>query len=152
VIFVRTRRIAGSPNFIGMQSLHPPWSIELARCKYCGELTDHIRRVHPDCEVNFQLGERQIAMEVAGAVSAGGDLEGLPARIAMVARDAFISEERARRMVISGWRRAVQQFQQTTALNEEEERRLIRLEYLFGLTQADLHAFDGWVLGRADAA
>jgi len=124
----------------------------LAKCKHCGELTDHIRRAHPVCEVNFQLGERQIAMEVAGAVSAGGDLEGLPARIATVAREARISEERARRMVISGWRRAVEQFQQSDVFNEDVERRLIRLEYLFGLTQADLHSFDGWVSVRVDAA
>jgi hypothetical protein len=135
-----------------MHSLHPPWSIELPRCKHCGDLVDHTRRAHAACEENFQLGEMQIAMEVAGAVSAGGDLEGLPARIAMVARGARIPEERARRMVIAGWRRAVEQFQQSNVLNEDEERRLIRLEYLFGLTQADLHSFDGWASRQADAA
>jgi len=91
-------------------------------------------------------------MEVAGAVCAGGDLEGLPARVAMVARGARISEERARRLVMAGWRRAVERFQQANVLNEDEERRLIRLEYLFGLTQADLHTFDGWVTDRANAA
>jgi len=55
-------------------------------------------------------------------------------------------------LAVTALGRAVEKFQQTSVLNEDEERRLIRLEYLFGLTQADLHTFDGWVAGRADAA
>jgi len=85
--------------------LQSTWSIELASCKYCGEPADSMRRIHPACEESFQLGERQIAMEVAGAVSAGGDIEGLPSRIAMVAREARISEKRTRDLVIAGWAR-----------------------------------------------
>jgi hypothetical protein len=37
-------------------------------------------------------------------------------------------------------------------LNEDEERRLIRLEYLFDLTQSDLGASDAWQFLQADAA
>jgi len=124
----------------------------LARCKHCGELADHILLVHPACEEIFQLGERLIAMEVASAVSAGGDLEGLPARIATVARESRISGDRARELVVAGWVRAVEKFQITRGLNEDEERRLIRLEYLFGLTQADLHASEAWKCWQANAA
>lgn len=91
-------------------------------------------------------------MEVAGAVSAGGDIEGLPSRVAMVARQARIPEQRLRELVVGGWIRAVEKFLEVRMLNEEEERRLIRLEYLFGLTQADLDASETWNLSRADAA
>jgi hypothetical protein len=124
----------------------------LARCKHCGEPAASIRPAHAACEENFQLGERQVAMEVAGAVSAEGDIEGLPARIAMVARGARIPGTRARELVIAGWARAVERFLEASALNEDEERRLIRLEYLFDLTQADLHTSDVWQSPRADAA
>ena len=124
----------------------------MASCKYCGEPSDSIRRIHPSCEENFQLGERQVAMEVAGAVSAGGDIEGLPSRIAMVAREARISETRARDLVIAGWARAVEKFLEARVLNEDEERRLIRLEYLFDLTQADLDSSGVWQTPQADAA
>jgi hypothetical protein len=124
----------------------------LAKCKHCGEPADSIRRSHPSCEENFQLGERQVAMEVAGAVSADGDIEGLPARIAMVARGARLSEKRVRELVIAGWARAVEKFLESRVLNEDEERRLIRLEYLFDLTQADLGTSDVWQSAQADAA
>jgi len=124
----------------------------LARCKHCGELADHILLVHPACDEIFQLGERLIGMEVASAVSAGGDLEGLPARIAAVARDSRISGDRARELVVAGWVRAIEKFHMTRVLNEDEERRLIRLEYLFGLTQADLHASKLWKCWQASAA
>jgi hypothetical protein len=102
--------------------------------------------------VTFQLGERQVAMEVAGAVSAGGDIEGLPSRIAMVAREARIPEKHVRELVIAGWARAVKRFLQVKVLNEEEERRLIRLEHLFELTQSDLATSDVWQCSQADAA
>jgi hypothetical protein len=91
-------------------------------------------------------------MEVASAVSAGGDIEGLPSRIATVAREARISEKRTRELVIAGWARAVDKFLQVKELNEEDERRLIRLEYLFGLTQSDLDTSELWEPQRADAA
>jgi hypothetical protein len=124
----------------------------LAKCKHCGEPADSIRRVHPACEENFQLGERQIAMEVAGAVCAGGDIEGLPSRIAMVASEARLSDQQVRQLVVASWARAIEKFLEVKVLNEDEERRLIRLEYLFGLTQADLGASDVWQSAQADAA
>jgi len=91
-------------------------------------------------------------MEVAGAVSAGGDIEGLPSRIAMAAREARISETRARELVIASWARAVEKFLEARVLNEDEERRLIRLEYLFELTQADLGTSEIWQSPKANAA
>jgi hypothetical protein len=124
----------------------------LARCKYCGESADPVRHLHSECEENFQLGERQIAMEVAGAVSAGGDIEGLPSRIANVAGEARISEQQVRKLVIAGWVRAIEKFLELEVLNEDEERRLIRLEYLFELTQADLGESDVWQSPKANAA
>ena len=91
-------------------------------------------------------------MEVAGAVSAGGDIEGLPSRIAMVAGLARISEKQVRELVIAGWVRAVEKFLEVKALDEDEERRLIRLEYLFELTQADLGTSEVWQSPKAEAA
>jgi len=124
----------------------------LARCKYCEEPADTILRVHSSCEENFQLGEWQISMEVAGAISAGGDIEGLPSRIVTVAGSARISEKRVRELVIAGWARAVEKFLEVKALDEDEERRLIRLEYLFELTQADLGTSEVWQSPKANAA
>jgi hypothetical protein len=124
----------------------------LAPCNYCGDPADSIHRSHAACEQDFQLGEMQIAMEVASAISAGGDIEGLPSRVAMVAHEARIPEWRLRELVISGWVCAVEKFLEARVLNEDEERRLIRLEHLFGLTQADLAASDAWQSSRADAA
>jgi hypothetical protein len=124
----------------------------LANCNYCGDSTDSFQRSHTACEEEFQLGEAQIGMEVACAVAAGGDIEGLPSRVAMVARQARISETRLRELVIVGWVRAVEKFLEVRVLNEDEERRLIRLEYLFDLTQSDLGASDAWQFLQADAA
>ena len=124
----------------------------MAKCNHCGNPVESIDRSHAACDEEFQLGEAQIAMEVAGAVSAGGDIEGLPSRVAMVARQARIPEPRLRELVVGGWIRAVEKFLEVRMLNEDEERRLIRLEYLFGLTQADLDASETWNFSRADAA
>jgi hypothetical protein len=121
----------------------------MSKCNYCG---DSAHADHLACEEDFQLGEMQIAMEVAGAVSAGGDIEGLPSRVAMTARQARIPEQRLRELVIAGWVRAIERFLEDKALNEDEERRLIRLEHLFGLTHADLNASEAWQFARAEAA
>ena len=108
-------------------------SIELARCKHCGEPAGLLRRRHSDCEQKFQLGKLQIAMEVVSAASVGGDIDGLPSRVAMVAHEARVSKRRLRTLIIAGW---------IAALNkgEYEEQNLIRLQEKFGLTQAELAA------------
>lgn len=124
----------------------------MAKCKYCGEAAESFDGNHPSCEVAFQLGERQIEMEIASAAAASGDIEGLPSRVAIVARDARISEARSREMVLAGWLRAVDKFLEHDVLDEEEERRLIRLQYLFELTHAELDATRDWHSMRANAA
>ena len=57
-----------------------------------------------------------------------------------------------RELVIAGWVRAIEKFLEVKVLNEDEERRLIRLEYLFELTQADLGASEVWQSPKANAA
>jgi hypothetical protein len=57
-----------------------------------------------------------------------------------------------RELVIAGWIRAIERFLEVEALDEDEERRLIRLEYLFELTQADLGTSEVWQSPKAEAA
>jgi hypothetical protein len=77
-------------------------------------------------------------MEVASAASAGGDIEGLPSRVAMVAHEARLSKRRLRAVVIAAWIAALNKSREVEAPDEDEEQRLIMLQQKFGLTQAEL--------------
>ena len=109
----------------------------MANCKHCGAPAGFLRRKHPTCEQSFQIGERQIAMELAAAASSGAAIEGLPSRVANLARQAKVSEGRLRELIIAGWITAVDKCLEDGVLNPAEELRLLELQDQFELTQAE---------------
>ena len=110
----------------------------MGTCVYCGKSAGMFRSHHSECAEKRERGKGQIIELVASPHSPPAPLEGLIDQITTIVKAAGISAAEQKRLLSTGWKKAVTAALHDGVLSEEQEERLKDLFTHFALSREEL--------------
>ena len=107
-------------------------------CIFCGNAAGFLKKSHKECKQKHKQGKEKIISLVGSVGSEGGNLKQLEVSIEQIASSSYIDTSSMKKIVTSGWEKAVDIAFDDGILSEEEESALSELKEHFSLSQQEL--------------
>jgi hypothetical protein len=112
------------------------WSVELAHCRYCGEL-GFWGKAHARCQAIAGVGRREIRIAIRGAVADDTTMGAIRRIVDDIAERSRLPAREARMLVVEEYLAAVDRLVDGGVRDIALEDRLDELRKKFGLTRSE---------------
>ena len=107
-------------------------------CTYCGQKAGLLRSKHRECEEKYNKGWDEMIDIARDAVIGHISSDNIEAKLLNLAINHFVSKDKIRLALTSGWEKAVDTYLEDGILSVEEESKLTSFIEKFSFTQSDL--------------
>lgn len=110
----------------------------MGNCIYCQRPAGFFKKFHNECEMKWNKGKEEILNKIVACIKDNGPFDVLRQDIHFISKDSYVSEIDVKRLLVSGWESALDEFLEDGVLDEEEENRIDLFQNFFQLTQEEL--------------
>lgn len=116
----------------------------MAKCKYCGKDAGFFSSVHKECESFAQETIAYFKQLASHAFLHGGNENELKANLEKAARAAIITPEQRQKAALEALENGVSQALEDGVVTEGEEKNLLMLTRVLGISNSVLHSSQAW--------
>ena len=110
----------------------------MGTCTYCGQTAGFLRSKHKECEQKYNKGWTDMTSLAKEAILGNFELDNIEKKMTEIANCHYITNDKIRLALTSGWERAVDNFLEDGILSSDEETKLSSFADKFSLQQQDL--------------
>ena len=110
----------------------------MGTCTYCNQPAGFLRSKHRECEEKYNQGWKDMINVASDGALGTATLENLNTKMTDIAKSHYVSVDKIRTALISGWEKSVDHYLEDGILTVEEESKLTSFAERFSLSQEDL--------------